>query len=97
MNKRNLILSIAAGLLGGVVSTYLRPLAVHAQATPPQEIQAQRFTLVNEDGVALGSFCFDKSGRPQIVLRDRAGHDVWTAGGPDVARSSANSGRFDYR
>ncbi|HTW66715.1 MAG TPA: hypothetical protein VME17_18975 [Bryobacteraceae bacterium] len=97
MNKRNLILSIAAGLLGGALSTYLRPLAVHAQSDPPQEIRAQRFTLVDSNGVALGSFCFDNAGRPQIVLRDRSGHEVWTAGGQDAANRAGNSSRFDYR
>ena len=77
MKKRNLALSIAAGLLGGALSSHLWPLAAHAQSQPPEEIRAQRFTLVSQDGVALGSFSFDNAGRPQIILRDRSGHEVW--------------------
>ena len=76
MKKRNLALSIAAGLLGGALSSHLWPLVAHAQSAT-EEIRAQRFTLVSQDGVALGSFSFDNSGRPQIILRDRSGHDVW--------------------
>ncbi len=77
MKKRNLVLSIAAGLLGGALSSHLWPLAAHAQSQALDEIRAQSFTLVSQDGVAVGSFSFDNSGRPQIVLRDRSGHDVW--------------------
>ena len=81
MNKRNLALSIAAGLLGGILSTYIAPQLVHAQSQPPSEIRAQCFTLVNRDGVALGTFSFDSVGRPRIVLRDEAGHNVWGVDG----------------
>jgi hypothetical protein len=87
MNKRNLVLSIAAGLAGGVISSYLRPVVAQAQSQPPQEIRAQRFTLVDQDGVALGMFSFDAAGHPQIVLRDRSGHQLWSAGGQEAARS----------
>jgi hypothetical protein len=81
MKKANLALSIAAGLLGGLLSTYVAPQLVHAQSQPPPEIRAQCFTLVNKDGVTLGTFSFDTSGRPRIVLRDQSGHDVWAVDG----------------
>jgi len=81
VNKRNLALSIAAGLLGGILSSYVAPQMVHAQSQPPTEIRAQSFVLVNQDGVAFGTFSFDQHGRPQIVLRDQAGHNVWAVDG----------------
>jgi hypothetical protein len=81
MNNRNLALSLAAGLLGGIISTYFSPQLVHAQSQPSSEVRAQCFTLVNQDGVALGSFSFDVLGRPKIVLRDKAGHEVWAVDG----------------
>ena len=97
MNKRTLVLSIAAGLLGGALSSHLWPLAAHAQSGPQDEIRAQRFTLVNQDGVAFGSFSFDNAGRPQITLRDRVGHDVWRVVGDHLADHPGDhviSGRF---
>ena len=77
MNKRYLVLSLSAGLLGGFLSTSLRPTAAHAQTQFLDEIKAQRFTLVNQNGVAMGTFAFDAAGQPQIVLRDTLGHEVW--------------------
>jgi len=93
MNGRILVLSVAAGLIGGAFSGYLRPVVVQAQSEAPREIRAQRFTLVNQDGMALGSFSFDNSGKPQIVLRDRAGHEVWSAS----LRTGDSSKRFDNK
>ena len=81
MNKRNLALSLATGLLGGLISHYISPQLVHAQSQPPTEIKAQSFSLVNPDGVTLGTFSFDAQGRPRIVLKDQAGHPVWTVDG----------------
>jgi hypothetical protein len=48
----NVGLSLAAGLLGGVLSHYVSPESVHAQlkAAFPKEIAAQSFVLVNEKG-----------------------------------------------
>jgi hypothetical protein len=42
MNKTSLILSLAAGLLGGLAAQYVTPASVHAQAprTAPSEIRA---------------------------------------------------------
>jgi hypothetical protein len=77
MKNRYLALSIGAGLLGGFLSTALHPIGAQAQSQALDEIKAQRFTLVNQNGVPMGTFSFDDSGRPQIVLRDGLGHDVW--------------------
>jgi hypothetical protein len=70
-------LSIAAGLLGGALSSHLWPLTAHAQSQAQEEIRARCFTVDSHDGVTLGSFSYDNSGRSQIVLRDRFGHDLW--------------------
>jgi hypothetical protein len=70
--KLNFALSLAVGLLGGVLSRWIMPIPVLAQtpgqvppapspaATPvPKDIRAQRFTVVNADGRVLGTFGID--------------------------------------
>jgi len=89
--KRNLLLSLAAGLVGGALSTYLHPVTARAQSQPPEEIRAQSFTLVNEKGTIFGSFSFDQQGRPQIILQDNMGHQVWSV----VGDHSSHYARFD--
>ena len=54
MNKRSIVLSFAAGLLGGAISHYLSPQLVHAQSRAPKEIRAENFVLVNAQGNVLG-------------------------------------------
>ncbi len=95
MNNRNLVLSMVAGLAGGALFTYFFPVVARAEAQAPNEIRAQRFTLVNQEGTALGSFSFDDAGRPQIILRDRSGHEVWKLVGDHV--ESHGSGRFQSK
>ncbi|HEY7680859.1 MAG TPA: hypothetical protein VIC04_10110 [Terriglobia bacterium] len=70
MKKPNLTLSLAAGLLGGLLSHYaLVAPSVHAQAqTPPEVVRAQSFVLMNERGEIGGVFRFDDQGRPVIQL-----------------------------
>jgi hypothetical protein len=83
MNRHvNLGLSLAAGLLGGILSHYAAPVLVHAQTqtTPPKEIRAQRFVLVNDAGVPEGEFGIDKDGNASIQLLDKDGRVVWSAG-----------------
>jgi hypothetical protein len=83
MNRKlNLILGLAAGLLGGLLSRYVAPSAVYAQAQipAPKEIRAQSFVLVNAQGVALGLMGFDRQGRPVIKLVDEGGRTIWSAG-----------------
>ena len=82
MNKTSLLLSLAAGLLGGLLAQYVAPSSVHAQ-TPrpaPSEIRAQNFVLLNENGDVSGSFGFDNQGHPIIRLFEK-GREVWSAGG----------------
>jgi hypothetical protein len=74
--------SLAAGLLGGILSHYAAPVLVHAQTqtTPAKEISAQRFVLVNAAGVPQGEFGIDKDGNASIQLLDKDGRVVWSAG-----------------
>ena len=78
--KLNVILALAAGLLGGIVSRYLTPTAVFAQtqAPVPKEIKAQNFVIVNEDGKTLGVFGFDRNGTPMVRLTDENGRTIWS-------------------
>ena len=94
MNKSYFAVSIATGLLGGILSSYWRPIAVQAQAQAPEEIRAQRFTLVNQSGAVMGTFSFDQSGRPQIILRDASGHDVWKVVAEHPGDQHMTYGRF---
>jgi hypothetical protein len=68
--KQTLILSLAAGLMGGIVSRYIAPEPVHAQArTPaPREIIAQSFALVDASGNRVGALTVSPIGRPAIAL-----------------------------
>ena len=80
MNKRNIVLSFAAGLLGGALSHYLSPQLVHAQSQAPKEIRAENFVLVNAKGTVLGTLS-DEGGRPSLKLFDARGQEIWSAGG----------------
>ena len=80
MNKRSIVLSFAAGLLGGAISYYLSPELVHAESQAPIEFRAERFVLVSEKGTVLGTLC-NESGRPSLKLFDEGGREIWSAGG----------------
>ena len=84
MNRKlNLGLSLAVGLLGGLISRYISPELVHAQTetVPAKEIKAERFVLVNEDGSPAGLFGFDQDGKANVILLDKTGKLVWNASG----------------
>ena len=68
--KQTLILSLAAGLMGGIFSRYLGPEMVHAQSqTPaPKEISAQSFALLDANGNRLGALTVSPTGGLTIVL-----------------------------
>jgi hypothetical protein len=92
MNRKlNVGLSLAAGLLGGMLSHYISPATVHAQAqmVPQKEIRAQSFVLVDGQGATAGVLGFDKSGNADIQLFDKAGKLIWSAGRPNVAPASS--------
>jgi hypothetical protein len=67
-------LALAAGFIGGLTSRYCGPTPVYAQspASPP-EIRAQKFVLVDENGVAREVFGIEKNGAPEIEITDSKG------------------------
>jgi hypothetical protein len=71
--KLTMPLSLAAGLAGGILSQYIAPALVHAQAqTPmPKEIRAQSFTLVDASGNRVGALAIGQNNRPVIWLKYR--------------------------
>ena len=85
--KLILILSLAAGLLGGLFSRYVSPATAQAQAAAPSEIRAQKFTLVDQNGTVRGTFAvvdnpLRKGGYPVIQLFDIGGREVWSTSPP---------------
>ena len=80
MNRQlNLGLSLAAGLLGGLLSHYISVKPVLAQSqTATANVSAQAFTLVNDKGVPFGMFGFDSEGNAIIRLQDRSGKIIWS-------------------
>jgi len=85
--KLNLSLALAAGLLGGVLSRYITPLPVLAQAGPAKEIRAQSFVLVDGNNNVIGTFraSVPMPGKPgglnqTVILLDRNDKEIWRAG-----------------
>lgn len=73
-NKLTILLALAAGMIGGLVSRYFVPTSVFAQAaSSPQEIRVLRFVLVDENGAARGAFGFESNGAPLIEVADSKG------------------------
>jgi hypothetical protein len=88
MNRRlDLVLSIVAGLVGGIFCQALFVTLVRAQnqPVPPKELSAERYILVNKQGTTSGVFGFDKDGSPEITLLDARGRVIWsTKIGPET-------------
>jgi len=80
MQKLNLTLALAAGLLGGIVSRVALPV-VNAQNPAPREVRATRFVVVDGTDNAIGTFTIGLSRRtgegPLVVLPDSFGQEVW--------------------
>jgi hypothetical protein len=55
-HKLHLVLAVAAGFAGGLLSHSFSLMPVFAQTQAPREIQAQSFTLVMPDGRVIGRF-----------------------------------------
>jgi hypothetical protein len=105
-NKLTIALALFAGLAGGLVTRYIAPPPVFAQApgtqtSAPQELRARSFTLVDASGntvvkFAVGPRNFDMpTGQPigpvRIILKDANGRVIWSAGGSTVRPLVANS------
>jgi hypothetical protein len=96
MNRMTIAIALAAGLVGGVISRYISPAPVLAQQAQPQspapvELRAQRFVLVNPDGLVAGTFTVEPGKLtdvpftpPSIRLLDWSGKEIWRAGGSPV-------------
>jgi hypothetical protein len=82
--KVTLLLAVASGFLGGIVSQRIQPAPVHAQDQPaPQEIRAHKFVLVDEAGVNRGVSGFGErrgSPYPTIEMMDPEAR-TWTMRG----------------
>ncbi len=74
----NFTLMLAAGLAGGLLSRYLAPMPVFAQAAAPKEVRAQSFILLNKQGAALGRIGIDSDGQPYITLVNDEGRTIWS-------------------
>ncbi len=101
MQKLNLTLSLAAGLLGGFISRNVALPSAYAQNPPPvtKEVRAQSFTLVDAMDRTVGTFMvepgFERINRVgaqgKIVLRDPSGRELWSAGGSAIRPLSDNN------
>jgi hypothetical protein len=96
VNKPTIALSLAAGLLGGMLSRYLTPTPVFAQAPPDYGLLAAGaqtlklpIALVDQAGNTVGAFSMDFDGKPNIRLFDSSwrtkgggpGRVIWSARG----------------
>ena len=85
MKPLSLILAVAAGLAGGLLSHYVWPQPVQAQAPAPMEVRAQRFILEDSTGKTMGTLSvevprsggFVRGGVGRIHLFDERGREVW--------------------
>jgi len=81
-----LSLTLGVGLSGGLLSRYIAPPAVLAQAGAQKEIRAQSFVLMDEKNNIVGVFKPSESPNggfgttPTVVLLDRNGREIWRAG-----------------
>jgi hypothetical protein len=82
--KLTLLLALAAGLVGGLLSRYLAPPPVSAQTMPLKELRAQSFVLVDDQNNIIGTFKtapgMMSSASPHIVLLERSNKEIWRAG-----------------
>jgi hypothetical protein len=91
---KTFFLSLAAGILGGILSHYVwtQPVLAQSQAAPPKEVRAQNLVIVNEKNEVQGVFSFEQPqvGPSRILLFDSRNHEIWSAGGPPVRPLSSH-------
>ena len=78
MNKLNVALALAAGLLGGLLTCYIGPPSAFAQNQAPvaKEIRAQSFTLVDSSNRTIGTFTSDADGPPPVAVQPPPGGGI---------------------
>jgi hypothetical protein len=81
-----LVAALAAGFVGGILSCYVSPMPVQAQAQAPKEVRAQNFIVVDDKGKAFGLFGFDPDGKPILKLVDESGKPLWIAPPPPLMK-----------
>jgi hypothetical protein len=73
-------LTLAAGLLGDVLSRYITPVPAFAQPQTQKEVKARSFVLVDDKDNIVGTFKPSADRIPTVVLLDRTGREIWRAG-----------------
>lgn len=90
MKKANILLCLAAGLLGGLLSHFVWIQLVHAQshATAPKELRAQSFVLVNGDGEVRAVLTYAKPEDAPVAVKlyNADGREIWSAGGRTITQ-----------
>lgn len=82
----NVVIALAAGLLGSFLSRHITPAPVLAQTrtSAPIAIQARSFVLVDESNNVIGTFkpsaIKPSSPTATVVLLDGNGREIWRAG-----------------
>jgi hypothetical protein len=85
--QTTVILALAAGFIGGIVSQHLALPSVFAQAPTPaaKEIRAEKFVIVDENGLPRGAFGINpKDGWPIIEFtgeKEQLRRVTWYAAG----------------
>jgi hypothetical protein len=85
--RTTLILAVAAGFIGGIVSQHLALTPVFAQASTPaaKEIRAEKLVIVDEHGLPRGAFGINpKDGWPMIEFigeKEQLRRVAWVAPG----------------
>jgi hypothetical protein len=74
--KATVVLAFSAGLAGGIVSQRIvaRPVYAQAPTSAPTEIRAEKFVIVDQNGLPRGAFGFTKDNGPTLEVTDKKGH-----------------------
>ena len=84
MRPVSVLISLAAGVLGGVVAPHMFPvMSVHAQAQPSplKIVEAGTFKLVNNAGHLAGTLTIDAAGSGVLTMFDADGKVIFTTSG----------------
>ncbi|HVW11343.1 MAG TPA: hypothetical protein VHC90_22310 [Bryobacteraceae bacterium] len=89
-NKLTLVLVLAAGFAGSMLTRFIAPEPVFAQnAIAPNEVRARSFVLTDQEGHTVATLEPDPVNGGtwhRIVLRSADGKVIWAAGGSSIWR-----------